>query len=99
MEYLVRQNKTLEAVNQILKKTIYCQTTKEVAEECLEVAIALTSSKMGLIKIIINGQVETIFDPKTKICNQNIEEPSGIKPGSIWQEVLEKNKFIIVNDI
>jgi PAS domain S-box-containing protein len=48
-ERMVRQSRVLDAVNQVLRESLRCDTREEVARTCLKVAEELTDSRFGFI--------------------------------------------------
>ena len=60
-EALLRQTRVTAAINQVLLKTLACDTDAEVARTCLGVAIDLTGSEFGWIgEIDSTGRLNTI---------------------------------------
>ena len=104
-EHARRQGRVLGAVNNLLQETLTCETEKDVARTCLNVAQELTDSKFGFIgEVNPAGRFDTIAlsNPGWDAC-----ELPGSKAATlitdmeirgIWGGVIEQGRSLIVND-
>ncbi len=104
-ERILKQNKLLEGINQVLLETVSCETEKEVARKCLAVAEELTGSKFGFIgEINRTGTYDNIAlsNPGWDACKMpKSEAPRLLKDmeiRGIWRKVLKEGQSLIVND-
>lgn len=102
---LRNQYTAIEAVNDILKNTLRCDTDEEVARNCLEIVENLTDSEFGWLgEINESGRLDTIAlsDPGWDACGIKEGSPprmiSNMEISGIWGRVLKDGVPLLTND-
>lgn len=102
-ERVLRQSALLDALNEVFRETLSCETMREVAERCLAVAITLTSSQTGFIaEEDMKGRFRTLatrpleWHPlrRPDACAPGAEGPAS--PG--WEALLAANATVLLED-
>ena len=100
-----RNNKILGAVNDVLTKTLDCETEEELAKTCLQIAEDMTASRFGFIgELNSQGRYDTIAlsDPGWDACQMNGGTATmlikGMEVRGIWGKVIKTGRPLIVND-
>ncbi len=103
-EEIQRKTVLLEAINNIFKVALTCETSAEVARKCLTLAQELTSSQFGFIgEINEAGNFDTIAmsDPGWKKCKMPKADAvvmiNDMEIRGIWGQVIKDRKSLIVN--
>jgi PAS domain S-box-containing protein len=104
-EQVIRRNTLLNAINEVFRETLTCETEEEVARICLVVAEELTKSKFGFINEVNRaGLLDTIAisDPGWKECRMPKSDAvmllKDMKIHSYYGRVIKEGKSQIVND-
>ncbi len=104
-EQVTRRNTLLNAINEVFRETLTCETEEEVARTCLVVAEEVTRSKFGFIgEVSQDGLFDTIAisDPGWKACVMPkldaVKLLKNMEILSFWGRVIKKGKAQIVND-
>ncbi len=99
-----RKTVLLEAINNIFKVALTCETSAEVAGRCLTLAQKLTSSQFGFIgEVNEAGYFDTIAlsDPGWEKCKMPKADAvvmiNNMEIRGIWGQVIKGRKSLIVN--
>ncbi|MBM3236414.1 PAS domain S-box protein [Candidatus Poribacteria bacterium] len=102
---LTRQSAILNAINQVFRETLTCETEEDVAYTCLSVAKELTNSQFGFIgEVNRYGRFDTIAQSDTgweacRIPKSNaIAMIKNMEIRGIWGKVLKDEQSQIIND-
>lgn len=99
-----KQNTTLDAINRLLRESMSCKTSMEVAEVCLSVALEITGSEYGSVaEVNDSGRFDTLAlcNPGWKACQIPEVDPACIQDmeiRGIWGAALECEQGLIIND-
>jgi len=104
-EHARKQSILLEAINKVLRETLWCETEEEVARVCLAVAEELTGSEFGFVGETNNeGRFDTIALSNPGWDGCKMPESNAVKMikdmeiRGIWGKVLKDKQPLIVND-
>jgi len=104
-EQVGRQRPVLEAINRVFQEGMTCQTSEQIAETCLAVAVELTGSKFGFLgELNKAGLFDTLAmsNPGWATCEMSQEEARKVIVNMPLQGVdrstLREQKSRIVND-
>ncbi|MFC1737883.1 GAF domain-containing protein [Planctomycetota bacterium] len=104
-EQTLRHATLLNAINEVFQEALTCESEKNVAQTCLNVAEKLTGSKFGFIgEVNEAGRFDTIAisNPGWDVCKmKHLEATKLIKNmeiRGIWSRVLKDEKSQIVNE-
>jgi PAS domain S-box-containing protein len=96
---------SLEAINDIFRKAVTCETEEALAKTCLAVAEKLTTSKFGFIgEINEEGSFDTIAisDPGWSACvieRTNVSKLiTDMEIKGLWSLGIQNNRSYIIND-
>ena len=99
------QNLLLNSVNNILKKTLECETETDIANECLKEAMQLTNSKFGFIGKLNNNDVDIISitnivqNDEIIKKNKDAKKLLNLHVNNIWENVITNGKSYFSNSI
>ncbi|MHC4535126.1 MAG: histidine kinase dimerization/phosphoacceptor domain -containing protein [Planctomycetota bacterium] len=103
-EQVLRQNALLDAINQVFRETLTCETDEEVAQMCISVAEELTSSKCGFIGEINDfGRVDNLVLSNSAWDECRIPKSDAVamirdmEIRGIWGKVLQDETSLLVN--
>ncbi|NVM00980.1 MAG: PAS domain S-box protein [Candidatus Helarchaeota archaeon] len=104
-ERLSRKNELLNAINKVFQDAIVCQTDKEVANTCLQVALQLTESEFGFIGeltrsnqfnfIAINAPGWDLSQPPTILGEEIMKF---MKMGGFLDKILKTKRSYIISE-
>lgn len=104
-EKIIRQSKVLNGINKVFREGLNCESSKEVASECLTIAEELTGSKFGFIgELNSTGLFDTIAisNPGWDVCKMPDSEATRLikdmKLRGIDRSTIREEKSRIVND-
>ena len=101
-----RQNAVLAGINRVLREAMTCRTEEDLGRVCLEVAQAVTQSRVGFIGYVQTGRLMeiAISDPGWKACRTESSAahgkrtPAGSAIHGIYGRVLTDGKGFFTND-
>ena len=103
-EEVRRKNASLEAISDIFKGALACETSEDVGRLCLHLAQKLTGSKMGFIgEVNAAGGFDTIAlsDPGWENCKMPnsvaVVMIKNMKIRGLWGRVITAGKSLVVN--
>ncbi len=104
-EELQSQAGILNAINRLLSETIACESVKDVAETCLDLAVEITGSGAGFIgEVNKDGRLDTIAlnAPGWQECSMDwAQAPKMIRDmpiAGLWGRVIMDGKSLIANN-
>ena len=104
-KHVIRQAAILGAINKVFRQALTCETEKDLARICLDVAEELSGSKFGYIgEINPRGRFDmiTISDPGWDACRmpewKAAELIMDMEIRGIWGKVLKDEQSSIVNE-
>jgi len=102
---ILRQNILLQAINRVLKETLTCETTGEVAKTGLSVCEELTGSKFSLLgELNEQGRFDTLAytDPGMDACRMPEEDAwqksLNMEVRGVWAQAIIQDKPLIIDD-
>lgn len=100
-EKIRHQHAILDGISRIFREALICETEKDMAQTCLEVAEKVTASKFGFIGEIVAGGLMhdlSISDPGWRACQMKDKAGHRIAPGTfeihgLYGKVLQSGAF------